>query len=188
MPREVVEQLVVRNRQELLPNEDNHYFAFADVSGGRGDASALAIAHKSGKKVVLDFCQQYKSPHNPHQVIASICEELRRFSIRKITGDAYGAEFSASSFAANGVTYLKCDRNKSALYLELLPLMMSHQVEFLDNPTLVHQLTNLERRTRSGGRDVIDHQRASHDDLSNAVAGVVVVTAKPRVLIGAGGF
>ena len=49
----------------------------------------------------------------------------------------------------------------------------------------VHQLAALERRTRAGGRDIIDHPPGGHDDLANAVAGVSVVAATPRRMIGA---
>ena len=38
----------------------------------------------------------------------------------------------------------------------------------------VNQLANLERRTARGGRDSIDHAPgAAHDDIANAVSGVV---------------
>ncbi len=187
VPREVVEALVVKNRLENLPR-DHRYCAFADISGGRIDGSALAIAHKEGRKVVLDFCKLWKAPHNPHQVIASMAEELRRFRIYKVVGDAYGADYCSSSFASNSVHYTKADRNKSALYAELLALLCAGEIELLDNPTLVGQLASLERRTRSGGKDIIDHPRGAKDDLANAVAGVAVVTAARRILCGAGGF
>jgi hypothetical protein len=44
----------------------------------------------------------------------------------------------------------------------------------LDNPRLLTQIMNLERRTARGGRDSIDHAPGSHDDLANAVAGALV--------------
>jgi hypothetical protein len=43
----------------------------------------------------------------------------------------------------------------------------------LDHPKLVFQLCALERRTARGGKDSIDHVPNAHDDLANAVAGVV---------------
>ena len=68
--------------------------------------------------------------------------------------------------------------SKSELYLDLLPLLNSGRVELLDHPRLLAQLGALERRTARGGRDTVDHPPASHDDLANAVAGVVVQTAR----------
>jgi hypothetical protein len=44
----------------------------------------------------------------------------------------------------------------------------------------------LERRTRSGGRDVIDHPVGGHDDLSNVLAGVCDATAQKVVIAGSG--
>ena len=49
----------------------------------------------------------------------------------------------------------------------------SARVELLDHPKLVTQLCALERRTARGGKDSIDHAPNAHDDLANAVAGVV---------------
>ena len=60
--------------------------------------------------------------------------------------------------------------------------MNSGEVDLLDDPRLVAQLVGLERRTSRGGRDSIDHAPGSHDDLANAVAGVLVqVSARSRV-------
>ena len=44
----------------------------------------------------------------------------------------------------------------------------------LDHPRLSAPLCSLERRTARSGRDSIDHAPGGHDDLSNAVAGLVV--------------
>jgi hypothetical protein len=57
------------------------------------------------------------------------------------------------------------------LYLELLPRLGSAELELPDNDLLVDQLAALERRPRSGGRDVVDHPPGGRDDLANAVAG-----------------
>ena len=37
----------------------------------------------------------------------------------------------------------------------------------------MNQLASLERRTARGGRDSIDHAPGAHDDIANAVSGVV---------------
>jgi hypothetical protein len=51
----------------------------------------------------------------------------------------------------------------------------SGRVELLDHPRLAAQLCALERRVTRGGRDSIDHPPGGHDDLANAVGGVVSV-------------
>jgi hypothetical protein len=185
LPREVIEAVVVRGRKELLPNSSVRYFGFADVSGGRNDDASLAIGHKTeDKKVVTDCIRRYRPPHNPYQVIGWMVEELRRFGIRQVTGDNYAAEFVKQAFESKGVRYEKSELPKSQLYLEFLPRICSGQVELLDDEFLVNQLASLERRTRSGGKDIVDHPSGGHDDISNVVSGVCSVATKQRRHIG----
>ncbi|GAB4153533.1 MAG: hypothetical protein Tsb009_29990 [Planctomycetaceae bacterium] len=91
----------------------------------------------------------------------------------------------ARAFVNNGIRYIKADKPKSVLYAELLPRLCSGEIELPDDELLVSQLAGLERRTRSGGRDIIDHPPGNHDDLANAVAGVATVAAVERRLVGA---
>ena len=53
-------------------------------------------------------------------------------------------------------------------------------VDLLDHPKLVNQLASLERRTARGGRDSIDHRPDAHDDVANAVSGVVSAIGSGR--------
>lgn len=178
LPREVIESVVKRNIIELLPRSGETYYGFVDVSGGRSEDAALGIAHLQKETTIIDCIKRYKAPHNPHQVIRSMCETLRRFRVRRVVGDNYAAEFVAQAFQNNGISYEKCKLPKSALYLELLPMICSGTIELLDNPVLINQLAALERRTRSGGRDSIDHPQGGKDDLANVIAGVGFTTAK----------
>ena len=181
---EMIEKLVVTGRPETLPQSQHRYFAFVDMSAGRHDDAAVAIAHRENRKVILDYVKAYKPPFNPHAVIGQISDELRRWGIKRIQGDNYAGDFVNSAFASNGMQFANCDKNKSALYAELLPILTSGEIEILDQPKLVKQLSCLERRTRSGGKDVIDHPPNSHDDLANAVAGVAVLCTAKRIVCG----
>lgn len=186
VPRSLVEALVVTGRKELLPNPAKaRYFAFTDLSGGRADDASLAIAHQEAGKVVLDFLKRWVAPFNPHAVIAEQANELRRFQLRQVTGDNYAAEFVAQAFRGAGISYAKAERPKNELYRELLPRLCSGEVELLDNGFLVDQLASLERKTRSGGKDIIDHPQGGKDDVANAVAGVVVSLSRKRRRLGA---
>jgi hypothetical protein len=181
--RDVVEKLVVKGRTELSAQVGQTYHAFVDVSGGRNDSSALAI--------VLDVLLEYgPTKLSPHEVIFRMSREIKRFGggITTVIGDNYAADFVSRGFEAEGLYYQKAEKPKSALYTELLPILCSGQVELLDYDRLVNQLCSLERRTRSGGRDIIDHPPGPkhHDDLANALAGVVV--ACNRVLFEVGAF
>ena len=66
----------------------------------------------------------------------------------------------------------------------MLAVIKFGRVRLLDNPRLVNQLINLERKTGRGtGKDVIDHPRGEHDDLANACAGVLTCTAARTPLL-----
>lgn len=184
LPRSVVEACVVKGRTELVPRAGMEYRSFCDVSGGRKDPMALCIGHKQGRTVIIDYLRQWKPPCNPLVVIADMADELKRYHLRATTGDAYAAEFNTQTFRNNGIGYVKSDRNKSELYLELIGPIVSQEVELPDNDTLVSQISSLERRCRSGGADKIDHPSGQHDDLSNVVAGVCANASKGRFEFG----
>lgn len=198
LPREVVEAAVMKGRQELSPQTGIRYSAFVDISGGRVDDAAMAIAHMSGRKVIIDCIRRYKPPFSPDHVIGQMCKELVRYRIERVGGDNYSAEFTKNAFERRGFRYgnrtpnvfakspmAKVAKPKSQLYLEFLPRLCSGEIELLDNEILINQLASLERKTRSGGRDIVDHAPNSHDDVSNVVAGVCdVVIRKPIVLGG----
>jgi hypothetical protein len=175
--RAVVERLVVRGRHLLPPEAGTRYIAFADLSGGRTDDAALAISHRAGRMVVIDYVKRWRPPFNPYHVIQEMAELARKYRCRRITGDNFGAEFVAQAFMNAGMPYMKCEKPKSILYAELLPRISSNEIELLDDEVLVAQLSGLERRTRAGGRDVIDHPLGAHDDVANAVAGAAVTAA-----------
>ncbi|WP_221435603.1 hypothetical protein [Algisphaera agarilytica] len=183
--RSVVEAATDAGTPERLPRPHTAYTAFADLSGGRNDDAALAIAHKEGERVIIDYARQWRPPHNPTTVIEDMAAELRRYGIRRCTGDNYAAEFVAGAFRANGITYKRAPLPKSGLYMEFLPRLTSGLITLPANPVLAEQLCNLERRTRAGGRDIIDHPPGGHDDLANAVAGVATTAATPARLVGA---
>jgi hypothetical protein len=98
---------------------------------------------------------------------------LKSYSIDKVTGDKYGGIWPTEQFSKFGISYEASAAPKSDLYRDLLPVINSVRIELLDNPRLVAQLCSLERRTARGGRDSIDHAPGGHDDVCNAVAGVV---------------
>lgn len=183
--RTVVEAATDDDTPERLPRPHTTYTAFADLSGGRNDDAALAIAHRAGEQIIIDYARRWKPPHNPQTVIEDMAAELRRYGVRRVTGDNYAAEFVAGAFRANGITYTRATLPKSGLYIEFLPRLTSGLITLPANAVLVEQLCNLERRTRAGGRDIVDHAPGGHDDLANAVAGVATTAATPRRLVGA---
>ena len=99
---------------------------------------------------------------------------LKSYRVGTVTGDRYAGEWPREQFKKLGINYQLSARPKSALYQDFLPLVNSQQVELLDHPRSVAQLCSLERRTARGGRDFIDHAPGAHDDIANAIAGLVV--------------
>jgi hypothetical protein len=184
VPREVVERLVIAGRTVLPPEPGLDYFGFTDPSGGSRDSMTLAIAHPdSDGRGILDLVVEWRAPFVPSVVTKETCQFLKTYGLYKVTGDRYGGEWPVDEFAKNDVNYEHSELFKSDIYRDSLPLLMSSQVELLDNKRMVNQIVALERRTARGGRDSIDHPPNMNDDVANAVLGALVhVTNKTGTL------
>lgn len=176
---EAVEAVTVPRRLELPPITGERYLAFVDPSGGSKDAMTLAIAHKDGETVVLDAMRAVKPPFSPEAVVGDFCALLKQYGITKVRGDRYAGEFAREPFRKLGIQYELSPKVRSDLYRDLLPLVSSGRVELLDDDKLKAELVGLERRTSRAGKDSIDHGPNGHDDLANAVAGVIDCAATP---------
>ncbi len=182
-----IEDVTVPGRYELPLQPQVRYTAFADPSGGRIDAAALALAHAEGERVILDVARRWLAPHDPAVVVGEMAGVLKSYGLRRVTGDRYAGAWPEQEFSKHGITYEAAPKDKSSLYLELLPLVLSGRVELLDIRQLFNELRNLVRRTRSAGRDLVDHPPRGQDDLANSVAGACaqvgaeVSRPKPRV-------
>lgn len=184
--REAVEACVVPDRRELPPVDGISYFAFTDPSGGSSDSFTLAVGHKESEAIVVDCIREVRPPFSPETVVAEFVETMKAYGVHRVTGDRYGGEWPREHFRKLGCEYELADKTTSELFGALLPAINSAQVELLDNPRLLTQLLSLERRTSRGGKDSIGHPagRGSeyHDDLINAVAGLVsLLTARQPV-------
>lgn len=175
--REAIEGCTILGRIELPPIPGVRYSAFCDPSGGSSDSFTLAVSHEENRRKVLDCIREVRPPFNPDTVVKDFADLLNRYWLREITGDRYGGIWPESKFREYGVTYNIAEKTKSDLYREFLPLVNSCEVELLDSKRLHSQLASLERKTGRGGRDTIDHPFGLHDDVCNAVAGVLVGTA-----------
>ena len=178
---EAVEAVVVPERRELPALPRQHYVAFCDPSGGSRDSMTLAIAHQEESKVVLDALRERRPPFSPEDVVKEFSEQMKAYRISKVSGDRYGGDWPLDRFKTHGIRYEAVSKPKSDLYLELLPMINSGQVELLDHPRLFAQLCRLERRTARSGRDTIDHAPGAHDDLANAAAGALVIATSDRL-------
>jgi hypothetical protein len=178
--REVVRNCVDAGTYERPPVERTRYYSFTDPAGGSGtDSMTLAIAHRGASgMVVLDALREWRPPFSPTDVIKEATHLLRSYRCQKTEGDHWGGEWARQPFRDGGVNYAVTEQPKSSLYVNFLPLLNAGQVRLLDHQRLVGQLCALERRTSRGGRDSIDHPQGGHDDIANAVAGVVAVAKR----------
>ena len=179
--REAVEACVSLGVRERPPVSGVRYSAFVDPSGGSADSMTVAVAHREkGGDTILDAIRERRPPFSPEAVVADFAGLLKSYRITTIAGDRYAGEWPRERLREHGITYDPADKPKSDLYRDLLPAINSRTVDLLDSDRLLNQLVGLERRTARGGRDSIDHAPGGHDDLANAVAGVVAMLAKPR--------
>lgn len=178
------------NRRELEPATGCRYVAFCDPSGGRSDAFTLAIAHNEKAKkpgapdrLVLDAVRSINPPFDPSVAVESLVETLADYGLREVCGDQYAGEWVPEAFRKHNVTHTPSERSRSEIYLEMLPSFSRGAVDLLDLPQLRTQLLLLERRTRSGGPDSVDHPRGSHDDLANSACGALLAARRPPGMV-----
>lgn len=172
---EAVEAVVSKGVYERAPARGVTYSAFVDPSGGSADAMTLAIAHRDpAGAAILDAVRVRQPPFSPEAVVEDFAVALKSYGISRVTGDRYGGEWCREPFRKRGISYDLAEKPKSDLYRDFVPVVNAGQVSLLDHPVLSAQLVGLERRTARGGRDSIDHAPGAHDDVANAVAGVVV--------------
>jgi hypothetical protein len=146
----------------------------------------VAIAHRDHGRVIVDVVRAWHSK-NPEGTVAEAADLLRRYSVSSVRGDRYSAEWSREAFRKRGIAYEWSELDRSALYLELLPIINSGAIELLDDDQLLRELRGLERRRGSSGRDRVDHRPGEHDDRANVVAGIahaVGVQKRPRAGFG----
>jgi hypothetical protein len=173
--REIVNAVVSVGTYERAPLSTFSYQAFLDFSGGSGsDSMTLAIGHKDDTTVVIDALREVRPPFSPEFAISTFAHLLKSYRIYSVEGDAFGGEFAREPLRKHNVSYSVCKKPKSQLYVEhLLPWLNSGRVDLLDHPRSIAQICALECHTARAGKDRIDHPPGGHDDLANAIAGLV---------------
>jgi hypothetical protein len=163
-------------RERARASGVSSYTAFDDPASGSGsDSWTKAIAHREGDRVVLDVLRAWSPPFSPSSVIAESAALGKAYGLHATTGDRFAAGFVLENFHTHGVTYAPSILDRSAIYLELLPLMNAGRVRLLDQPDLLRELRGLERRRGTAGRDRVDHRAGSHDDRANSCAGALTL-------------
>jgi hypothetical protein len=177
LDRELVEGAVDTGVVARPPRAGVEYRMFVDPSGGRGDSCTAAVAHAEGDHIIIDAVYERKSPFNPTEVVADIAALAGEYSISRVVGDNYGAQWTVEGFSKAGLLYEKSDRARSAIYLDVLPLFTAGRLRLIDNTRLSYQFINLVRQTSKSGKDSVHKQDGGRDDLCNAAAGAAVVAS-----------
>jgi hypothetical protein len=137
---------------------------------------------------VVDRVIEVRPPFNPENVTRDFAALARGSAIATVYGDRFAGGWTDAAFVRAGLQYEPSPLSKSEIYLAMLSLINSKQVELPDIPRLVTQLSGLQRRVRSGGRESVDHapRVGAHDDLANCAAGAAVLVHRmmsaPRVI------
>lgn len=169
--------------------EGVQHLSYADTAAGRGgggDAFVVVVARVEGERAVLVAVRVWRPPFNPSGVIQEACAFFKSYRVYSTTGDNYASQFPAEQFRLNGIQYITSTRNRSEIYLELLPLINSERVVLLDHPELLRELRGLERKRGTSGKDRVDHssRAGSHDDIALACAGALVEASMPALAPG----
>ena len=178
---DLVQQAMRSKPVEIPPVSNCRYFAFCDPAGGGQDEFTLAIGHLDRDTVVVDVMRGLRG--SPAKIVAEYSNVLRTYNLHRVTGDRYAGRWPRDEFLRWGIRYEVSDLDRNGLYLELLAAMNSGRIELPPDQKLGRQLGALERRTGRSGRDMIDHPPGGHDDLANAVAGLVTVAQAPRMTV-----
>jgi hypothetical protein len=174
---------------ERPPVSGTAYSAFLDAAAGSGrDSFAAAIAHSEPRSdgqavAVLDAVRDARPPFDPLAVAAEMAAFLKSYGVTVAQCDRYAGGFVVEAFRRHGIVVTQDAPVKSDLYLAALPLLNAGRADLLDLPQLRAQLTSLERRRRTGGRDVVDHPPGGHDDVANACMGVIIRVGAGEVFI-----
>jgi hypothetical protein len=180
IPSDVIEECTDHGIRERAPLRGQRYYAFADAAGGTGqDSFALAICHVENDFLLVDAIRERKPRFVPADVIREFAVLLQSYHITQVCGDRFGGGFHSSEWAQHGITFTPCERTTSENYLATLPLLLSGRARLLDHVALRQQLTSLERRTHTSGRETVTHppSQSSHDDVAAAVSGGLVTLA-----------
>jgi hypothetical protein len=143
---------------------------------------ALGIAHRDQDRVVLDCVVEHRPPFSPQEVVAEFTNLLHTYGISLLEGDRYASLWPREQFQQRGITYRVAQHTKSELYSLLVPLVTSGRCELLDQPRLIAQLVDLERRVTTAGREMISHGPGvgARDDVSNVAAGCLAAAQGRR--------
>jgi hypothetical protein len=177
MPLDVIEGTTDWGVTERPPVKGTFYFAFADPAGGTGkDSFTLAIAHLEKDVLFVDAIRERQPRFVTADVIRDYIALLRSYRIDTIMSDDYGGGHYADEWRRGGMKWRDSPK-KSDIYVAFLALLEAKRAVVLDHSKYRTQAAALERRI-VGGNEIIDHPASTHDDVVNAIAGVLTYATR----------
>jgi hypothetical protein len=171
---DTLEAITPRGRLGLSRRTGLHYLDLSIPSGGVNDSMTMAVGHRDGHVAILDQILEVRPPFSPDDAVRKCADLCRDYGIKRLISDKYAAEWPVARFNEHGIALDQCAMPRSDLYLNFLSLANSGRVELLDHGRLLSHFAGLQRRAGRSAKDCVDHARDAHDDLANAVAGVLV--------------
>ncbi len=162
------------------PADGRHYIAALDL-GLVNDRTVLAIGHREGEDVHLDFLQVWKGtkarPVNLGEVRDAILLAHQRFDIRALHFDRWQAHRLVEELSSAGVRTVPFEftsASKQRYSGALLQVLNEGTLALYEPGGLEEELRALTIRTTGGGWS-FDHSRRGFDDMSVALAITVMM-------------
>lgn len=167
---------------EIPYDYQKFYVAFVDASGGGQNAYSLSIAYKElqllengeFQEIVVQVLKKATSFAHTKITTAQYAGYCKKYNIYQVVGDKYSGDWVSNEFLSNGIVYEKCDKNKSDLYKNAIPIINQRRVKYLDDgKTVGSTQTQLEAIE---SRPMGDHYKYTrpenvNDDSANVLVG-----------------
>jgi len=181
LDRDKLEALVERGCKVRPPEPGVRYVSFVDASAGGPDSYTAAIGHLAkDNAIIIDAVLEYPPGSSPENSTAAIVDTFKTYRVSRTMGDNFAKLWTQDAYTRRGISYTRCEKPRSEVYLEAAASFANGRVKLLDDRRSLNQLAGLERRTARGGRDSVGHSVGQHDDLANAICGVVFQLADAR--------
>lgn len=168
------------------------YSCGIDQSGLSGrDRFAVAIAHKQGKKTIIDTVRAWDTK-NIDDITVGMTELKNQYNFHKVEIDKYASGWVAASLKKLGLD-VEIRPALPQIYTNLKSLMLAGRVELPEGENLRKALKNTQSYYSKSNSLSIGHERGStgHGDLSDAVATAIwIISSKAdysegfRVILG----
>jgi hypothetical protein len=159
----------------LPPREAETYVSFVDMSGGRHDSAALAVAHaethEGRRRAVVDVLDEVPAPFNAEAVVERFASLMKGYRVSRVSGDLYAGSVYEQAFGRAGVRFERSPLDKSGLFVSFAASARSGQVVTPNSELLLRQLRWLEEKV-TPQKTLVRHAGPT-DDLANVCAGAV---------------